>query len=215
MQRNTTILSVALLTVLGSYSAFCGDAYQNDFEKADAGKTAGDLEFLVIGDGDFKVVQDEKSKVLELAATPLETYGCLFGPTEVEDVEVQLSAFGTLNGRRFPVFGAGLSGVGGYIARVNPAKKMLELVKGEEVKASAPYAWKTATWTTVKLSVKKIKDGQWTVSAKAWERGQEEPKDALVKFDDAEKPLSGRASFWGIPYASTVIRFDDLAVRKL
>ncbi len=211
MQR----IAIILIVVLGHFAAVCGDLYQNDFEKADVGKAAGDLEFLVIGDGDFKVAQDEKSKVLELAATPLETYGCLFGPTEVENVEVQISAFSTLTGRRFPVFGAGLSGVGGYIVRVNPSKKMVELLKGEDVKASAPYAWKTGTWTTVKLNVKKIKDGQWTVSGKAWERGQEEPKDALVKFDDAEKPLSGRASIWGIPYASTVIRFDDLAVRKV
>lgn len=211
MQRVATFLIV----FLGHFAAVSGELYQNDFEKADVGKAAGDLEFLVIGDGDFKVAQDDKSKVLELAPTPLETYGCLFGPTEVEDVEVQISAFSTLAGRRFPVFGAGLSGVGGYILRVNPSKKMVELLKGEEVKASAPYTWKTGTWTVVRLSVKKIKDGQWSVSGKAWERGQEEPKEALVKFDDAEKPLSGRASIWGIPYASTVIRFDDLAVRKL
>lgn len=208
-------IATLLCFLMGSFAAFSGDAYQNDFEKADVGKAAGDLEFLVIGDGDFKVAQDEKSKVLELAPTPLETYGCLFGPTEVEDIEVQISAFSTLAGRRFPVFGTGLSGVGGYILRVNPSKKMLELLKGEEVKASAPYAWKTGTWTVVRLSVKKVKDGQWTVSGKAWERGGEEPKEALVKFDDAEKPLSGRASIWGIPYASTPIRFDDLAVRKI
>jgi hypothetical protein len=197
-------------------SAFAGDAtFQNDFEKAEVGKNASDLEFLVIGDGEFKVVQDEKNKVLELSPIPLETYGCLFGPVESENVEAQLRAFGTLTGRRFPVFGVGLSGVGGYILRVNPAKKAVELLKGEEVKASTPYTWKTATWTHIRLSVKKVKDGQWTISGKAWEQGQEEPKDWQVNFDDAEKPLSGRGSLWGIPYSGTHMRFDDLLIKKL
>lgn len=195
---------------------FAGETgFQQDFEKADLGKNASDLEFLVIGDAEFKVVQDEKSKVLELSPIPLETYGCLFGPVETENVDAQFRAFGTLTGRRFPVFGVGLSGVGGYILRVNPAKKAIELLKGEEVKASAPYTWKTATWTHVRLAVKKVKDGQWTISGKAWEQGQEEPKDWQVNFDDAEKPLSGRGSLWGIPYAGTPIRFDDLSVKKL
>jgi hypothetical protein len=202
--------------LLATFSALAGDAaFQNDFEKADVGKNASDLEFLVIGDGEFKVVQDEKSKVLELNPIPLETFGCLFGPTETENVEAQLRAFGTLTGRRFPVFGVGLSGVGGYILRVNPSKKQLELLKGEEVKANVPYAWKTGTWTIVKLSVQKVKDGQWAVNGKAWEQGSEEPKDWLVKFDETEKPLSGRGSLWGIPYAGTPIRFDDLSVKKL
>lgn len=207
--------ALSLLVPMLCLQLYAGDAYQNDFEKAEVGKSAGDLEFLVIGDGDFKVVAEEKGKALELAPTPLETYGCLFGPTEVEDVEVQITAHGTLSGRRFPVFGVGLSGVGGYLFRVNPSKKNLELLKGEDVKVAVPYAWKSGTWTNVRLSVKKVKDGQWTVTGKAWERGQEEPKDPQVKFDDSEKPLSGRASFWGIPYASTPIRFDDLSVRKL
>ena len=42
-------ISTLLIALLGSVAALGGDAYQNDFEKADVGKSAGDLEFLVIG----------------------------------------------------------------------------------------------------------------------------------------------------------------------
>jgi hypothetical protein len=206
----------AIIFSAACLSGICGEGpvFQQDFEKAEAGKDAGSLDFLVMGDGEFKVKQLEGNKVLELSPTPLETYGLLFGPTETEDITVQARAFGTSSGRRFPVFAVGLNGVGGFMLRVNPAKKQLELLKSEDVKASAPLVWASGTWTQMQFNVTKVKDGQWKVQGKAWEHGKEVPKDWQVTFEDTEKPLAGRATLWGIPYSAQAIQFDDLVVKK-
>ncbi|HYG75807.1 MAG TPA: hypothetical protein VEK08_12450 [Planctomycetota bacterium] len=213
--RLSGLLVLILVVICGFVRAGDAPVFSQDFEKADVDKDAGALEFLVLGDGDFKVKQDGANKVLELAPTPLETYGILFGPTETEDVAVRARAFGTSSGRRFPVFAVGVNGVGGYMLRLNPAKKAVEILKGEDVKGSAPYAWTTGTWSILSLSIRKVKDGAWTVEGKAWEQGKEEPKDALVKFEETEKPTPGRCGAWGIPYSASPIRFDDLLVQKL
>lgn len=212
--RTVQIFSALVLSACVGAIAADAPVYQNDFEKAEAGKDAGSLDFLVMGDGDFKVKQVDANKVLELAPTPLETYGLLFGPTEVEDISVQARAFGTSTGRRFPVFAVGLNGVGGFMLRVNPAKKQLEILKGEDVKASAPLAWTTGTWTQMLFNVSKVKDGQWKIQGKAWPHGKDAPAGWMVSFEDTEKPLAGRATLWGIPYATTPIQFDDLVVTK-
>jgi hypothetical protein len=54
----------------------------------------------------------------------------LFGPTETADVQVSARIHGTGKGRRYPTFGVGLSGVGGYRLQVSPAKKLVELYRG-------------------------------------------------------------------------------------
>jgi hypothetical protein len=45
------------------------------------------------------------------------------------------------------------------------------------------FAWKPDTWYTLKLSVEQS-GGKALLKAKAWERGQEEPKDWTVTFED-------------------------------
>ena len=99
--------------------------------------------------------------------------------------------------------------------RLNPAKKAIELIKGEEVKQSTPYTWATNTWTVLKLSITKVKEGEWSIQGKAWEQGKEEPKEAQVTFTETEKPTPGRCGAWGIPYSALPIRFDDLLVQKV
>jgi len=212
---STCVLGLALFLSASAVRAEDQVVYSNDFEKAEIDKEASTLDFLVLGDGEFKVKSIDNNKVLELTPTPLETYGLLFGPTEAEDVSVQGRFFGTSSGRRFPVFAVGLNGVGGYQLRVNPAKKALELIKGEDVKKSIPYTWTTNTWIVASLSLKKVKDGAWLLSGKVWEHGKEEPKEASLTFDETEKPTAGRSGAWGIPYSALPIRIDDLVVKKL
>jgi len=185
--------------------------YENSFEKADLGKVPDD--FLVL-DGQFAVKEEGGNKFLELPGAPLDSYGALFGPTETEDISVSARIFGTGKGRRHPTCGVGLNGQGtsAYRLQVSPAKKALELFKGEEVKASVPYEWQSGTWTRLRLQVRKLKEGKWKVEAKAWPEGGKEPAAWAVAFEEKERPVAGKASIWGSPYATTPIRFDDLAV---
>lgn len=185
--------------------------YENDFQKLAVGPAPE--EFLVL-EGDFTVKQDGDNKFLELPGAPLDTFGVLFGPTEKEGLAVAAHIFGTGKGRRFPTFAVGLSGGGGYKLQVSPAKKLVEIYRGDAVKTTVPFEWESGKWTLLKLQVEKLKSGAWKVSGKVWNAGQSEPANPTIVFEDKEEPLSGRASIWGSPYSGTPLRFDDLVVSR-
>ena len=206
-QQTRTATSAATATVIVGTSL-----YQNDFEKAEPGKVPE--EFLVL-EGAFGVKEEGGQKFLELAGAPLDTFGVLFGPTETNGLAISARIYGTGKGRRFPTFAVGLNGVGGYKLQVSPAKKSIELYKGEQVLASAPHVWDSDAWTVLRMQVRKVKDAEWTIEGKAWKEGALEPATWTVTATDKNEPIPGRASVWGAPYAGTAIRFDDLLVVKL
>jgi hypothetical protein len=186
--------------------------YQNNFQQEKLDQAPGNVMVL---SGEFTVKQEGDNKFLELPGAPLETFSTLFGPTENENIAASARIFGTAKGRRSPTFGIGLNGVSGYVLRVAPQKKELELVKDEQVLASATFEWKSGVWTHFRLQIRKVKDDEWKVEGKAWMEGSEEPKNWAIAFDLKEKPTPGRASIWGAPYTGTPIRFDDLMVMSV
>jgi hypothetical protein len=189
-----------------------GPLYENNFEKAAVGKVPDDLLIL---DGGFAVKEEGGNKVLELPGAPLDTYGVLFGPAEKADVAVTGRFHGTLKGRRFPAFAIGLNGVAGYKLRVSPGKKELELVKGDDIKASVPYTWTSGSWTLLRLQLRKVKEGEWRVEGRAWKQGDKEPAEWAISWTDTTEPSAGRPSVWGNPYAGTPIQFDDLVFTRV
>lgn len=183
--------------------------YTQDFEKAEVDKVP---DGMLVLDGGFAVKQAGAGKVLELPGDPLDTFGVLFGPTEKDGLCVQARILGTGKGRRYPVLAVGLSGVGGYKLQVSPAKKMLELYKGEEVKSSAPFDWQSGKWAQFKFQVRKVPAGGWEVVGKVWVDGTPEPAGWQIFYAETVEPSSGRPSIWGLPYSGTPIQFDDLVV---
>jgi len=204
---NKTI--VTTLTMILAGTAFAAEpVYQNDFEKIETGKVPED--FLVL-DGAFGVKEEAGNKFLELPGAPLDTYGVLFGPTESAGFSVSARIHGTGKGRRFPAFAVGLNGVGGVRLQVSPAKKMLELYRGDEVIASVTHAWESDSWTTLRLQLRK-KDGELIAEGKAWKHGMPETKGWNLTQKVAGDLPAGRASVWGNPFSGTPIRFDDFQV---
>jgi hypothetical protein len=185
--------------------------YTNGFDKADLEKVPEDMMVL---DGGFAVKEEGGNKFLELPGAPLETFGTLFGPTEASGLAVSARIQGTGKGRRFPTFAVGLNGVGGFKLQVAPAKKFVELVKGEEVVASTPFTWQSDSWTMLRLQCRKVKDGEFKVEGKAWKQGDAEPKDWQVSRAETAESPAGRPSVWGMPFAGTPIKFDDLVVTR-
>jgi hypothetical protein len=187
--------------------------YENDFEKAAAGAPPDGLLPL---DGDFKVREAEGNKVLELPGAPAENfYGALFGPATNSGVCVSARIFGAGARRRFPSFGVGLNGAGGYCLRVSPGKGVLEIYKGDEARTNTAMVWKTGTWTMLRLQVRPTGGPSWMVEGKAWEQGTAEPKNWMIAVEERTAPPTGRASLWGTPYAGTPIWFDDLKVSEI
>lgn len=216
MKTGKWLVIMAALTggMLGSAEVTKADdtklPYENNFEKAAVGSVPDD--FMVL-EGGFAVREEGGNKFLELPGAPLDTFGLLFGPTEKSDVAVTARIKGTKKGRRYPTFGVGLNGQGGYKLRVSPGKNALELYKGDEVATNAPYDWKPGEWTMLRLQV--VKSGAtWKVEGKAWVQGAAEPSAPMITFEEKEEPSGGRASIWGSPYATTPIQFDDLKVTQ-
>ena len=207
------ILAAAL--ILRAVAQDARPVYQNNFEKEALDKVPDD--FLVL-DGAFAVKEERGNKFLELPGAPIgEGSGLLFGPTEKQGLTVFARVQGTSKGRRFPAFAVGLNGQGAvaYRLQVSPAKKLLELYKGEEVVATVPHTWEPGSWTWLRLQVRKVKEGEWKVEGKTWKEGGAEPEGWLVSYSEKMEPVAGRASIWGTPYSTTPIRFDDLLLRPV
>ena len=212
LTRMKTILLCGLLGF--ACASFAEDAskpvYQNDFEKAEAGKVPEDL--MVLG-GEFTVKADGTNKVLELPGAPLDSFAAQFGPAEKDNVAVRARVFGTSKGRRAPTFGVGLGGVSGWKVQMSPGKKAVELLKDQDVKASVNFDWKSSEWTRLRLQIRKIKNGAWKIEGKAWQ-GESEPKEWMIAFDENEEPVEGKSSVLGSPFAGTPIWFDELRVER-
>ncbi len=186
--------------------------YENNFEKAEAGKLPD--EFMALA-GEFVVKRDGTNQFLELPGSPLDSFAVQFGPSESVDVAAGARIFSTAKGRRAPTFGVGLGGVAGFKLQVSPGKKALELLKDQEVKTSLAFDWRSGSWTLLRLQVRKVKAGGWKIEGKAWSQGSPEPKDWMVSCEETEEPVGGRASVLGSPFAGTPIWFDDLRVERV
>ena len=153
--------------------------------------------------------------MLELPGAPLDSFAVQFGPAETVNTATSARIVGTGQGRRMPTFGVGLGGAGGWRLQVSPGKKVLELFKDQELKASTAYDWQSGTWTRFRLQLRQVKDGAWRIEGKAWADGGAEPKDWTLAADETEQPITGRASVAGSPFSGTPIWFDDLKVERL
>lgn len=206
------ILTAVLLTLpCAARAADPTPIYENTFDAAAMDKVPEDM--LVL-DGGFAVKEEGGNKFLELPGAPLETFGVLFGPTEPSGLSVSARIHGAGKGRRFPTFAVGLNGVGGHRLQVSPAKKLLELYKGDDVLTNAPMTWTSGSWTMLRLQSRKVKDGEFRIEGKAWKHGEPEPKEWPISITESVETPAGRSSVWGNPYAGTPIRYDDLQVTK-
>ncbi|MBM3822386.1 MAG: hypothetical protein FJ404_05790 [Verrucomicrobia bacterium] len=206
-------LLATALALASAWHAFAlsKGVYQRDFTSTAVDQIPDD--FLVLN-GTFGVKEENGNRFLELPGAPLDTFGVLFGMTEKEGLQVSGRGLGTSKGRRFPTFGFGLNGAGGYRLQVSPAKKAIELFKGDHACASSPFDWQSGKWTHFKLQIRKQAEtpATWKVQGKVWTEGSEEPKAWSIAWEEKEEPIPGRASLWGSPFANTPIRFDDLRV---
>jgi len=172
-------------------------------------------EKFMILDGDFRIKKVESNTLLELSPTPLNTYGLLFGSTQMDNIVVSVRIRSESVKRRVPRFGIGVNGIRGYKLRGNPSRRVLELVQGEEVKKRSKYKWISGQWTWLRLQIRRVQDGRWMVEGKVWPDGQKEPTSWMISQVETEKPIPGRPSIWGTPYSSRPIQFDDLSIARI
>jgi hypothetical protein len=216
--RGVLTAPITTLATTACLSLFCGSLngadnvlYENNFEKEQIGKVPEN--FLVL-DGGFAVKEEAGNKVLELPGSPLDSYSVQFGPTESSNIVVSARINSTAKGRRFPTFGLGLNGIAGYRLQLSPAKKMLELYKGDSPKTNAPFDWNSGHWLIFKLQGWKASSGELIIEGKVWSPDSAEPSTWMISFSEKEEPVSGRPSVFGSPFAGTPIQFDDFRVER-
>jgi hypothetical protein len=206
----TKQLAVIILGTVQAVAAFGAEPlYQTRFEKTEVGQVPDDLLIL---DGQFAVREHEGKMVLELPGAPLESFGFLMGPAQKEGLTVFGRIQGTSRGRKSPAFAVSLNGASGYRLQVAPAKKSVEILKGDLPLVAAPFEWKSGVWTSLRLQVRKVEDGLWRVEGKVWLEGQPEPEDWSITWDEKQEPIVGRPGAWGSPFSGTPIWYDNLVV---
>jgi hypothetical protein len=213
MNNRSIFIIAAIVAVSGSAQTPADKVlFKSDFESASADSVPEELMVLA---GQFSVKEAGGNKALELPGTPLEDFGALFGPAESGGVAVRARVRSESTKRLAPRFGVGLSGVAGYRLLVSTGQNVLQLLKDQQVVASAPFEWKPGTWTSLHLQARKISEGLWIIEGRAWADGTPEPKDWSISVEVSEAPPVGKASIWGAPYSGKPIVFDDLSVISL
>ena len=184
---------------------------REDFEKAEVGPVPASL---MIIDGGWVVAEAETGgKVLELQSEPVVDGVVLVGPSMKEAAVVSAKIKAGKSRRAHPRMGVGLYGVSGVKCRLVPARKILELVNGEEeVVGEVAFAeWKEDVWWQFELRVSAA-GGGWVADARVWPAGDDRPAAPLLSQPLANGPGTGRASVLGTPFANKPVYFDDVVV---
>ncbi len=186
--------------------------FKSDFESTTVDSVPEELMILT---GEFSVKDIGGNKALELPGDPLEDFGVLFGPTEFDGIAVKARVRSESSRRLAPRFGVGLNGIAGYRLLVAPGQNRVQVLKDQQEVASAPFEWKSGTWTALHLQIRKVSDGKWMIEGRAWPEGTPEPEDWSISLEVSEALPTGKASIWGAPYSGKPILFDDLSVISL
>ncbi len=203
-----TILLFALLSV----AAEAGESTLLKFNAEDWSEGAPPKEVFVV-DGTIEVTTREGNKVLTVQPDPITDASAQLGVSAAGEAVIQARVLGTKRGRSSPKFGVAVHGMSGHRLLLNAPKRQLELVKNDEVLASAPFTWTSGAWVWLKLEAKRGEGEAWQITGKAWAADANEPAEAQLKHADQGLKGQGKASVWGTPYSEQPIHFDDIEIR--
>lgn len=185
--RLTLLTAIVGLTL----SAGAQEVVSLDLAAAAVGPVSKELVFVV--EGVWEVADKDGVKSLKILAEPIADANAQVGMAAKGDAAILTRVFATKQARSYPRIGVSLHGMSGYRLMVNAAKKQIELVKSDEVVATAPFVWTSDSWVNLKLEAKREgAEGPWMVKASAWAEGAE-PEVPLISHKD-ESGMKGTES---------------------
>lgn len=202
----------ALLFALLSSLAQAGESTSLKITAEDWAEGAPPKDVFVV-DGTIQVTSQEGNKVLTVQPDPITDASAQLGVSAAGEASIQARILGTKRGRSSPKFGVAVHGMSGHRLLLNAPKRQLELVKNDEVLASAPFAWTSGAWVWLKLEAKRGEGEAWQITGKAWAADATEPAEASIKHADQGLKGQGKVSVWGTPYSEQPIHFDDIEIR--
>ena len=180
--------------------------YSPDFAAVPEGDPPGEI-FVV--DGVVRIASHEGKKMLSITGEKPEVdSGVVLGPSAAGSAKITARIFASKAGRTQPKFGIGVHGQTGFRLLVFPAKKELQLVKNDEVIASTPYDWKSASWITLQLEARRTSADQWLVTGAIWSDGVQPPEKPQISHRASALSTHGQCSLWGLPLSGTPVYFD-------
>ncbi|MCB1208374.1 MAG: hypothetical protein KDK97_03550 [Verrucomicrobiales bacterium] len=209
MKRNWILILAALAPVSGLHAEPQNFAF--DCEAWQAGEPPKEDVYVV--EGKFAVTAVSGNKVLQIDPAELVDATAQLAVSGAGPATVHAKIFASKAGRSYPRFGVGVHGMSGHRLMMNPARKVVELMKGDEVITSAPIAWTSDAWVNLKLEATKGEGDTWKIAGKVWAADAMEPAEPTVTADDAKLKGQGKVSIWGAPYSGTPILFDELKVQ--
>ena len=205
------LAALALATSCRTTNTMTSVLYQQDWQGLAVGAALPD-DVLVLG-GSFSIVAEGATHLLALGPEQLDDFGLLVGPDVAGGVEIEAAIRADGQKRLVPRFGVGLNGVGGYRLLVTPAAAAVQLLKGDDVVASAPFAWTPNGWLRVRLRAQAAERGGLRLSGWVWPADGAAPAAPLLLHADATPPPAGRPALYGAPYAGKPIFFGPVSVR--
>lgn len=205
--KRTALLFALLFTV-----AQAGESTSLKITAEDWAEGAPPKDVFVV-DGTIQVTSQDGNKVLTVQPDPITDASAQLGVSAAGEASIQAKVLGTKRGRSSPKFGVAVHGMSGHRLLLNAPKRQLELVKNDEVLATAPFTWASGAWVWLKLEAKRGEGEAWQITGKAWAADAIEPAEASIKHADQGLKGQGKVSLWGTPYSEQPIHFDDIEIR--
>lgn len=163
-------------------------------------------------DGKVSIAEKDGGKAIMIdPGTELVEASAQIGESAAGNALIQARVFASKKGRSSPRFGISVHGMNGPRLYVNPAKKQIELVRGDQLLASAPFVWVSDSWLNLRLEVTKGEGDKWAARAYVWPQNGQKPTDSL-KHEVTGLKGQGKCTLWATPYSNTPIYFDDLHI---
>ncbi|MFO1481935.1 MAG: hypothetical protein U1F71_01100 [Verrucomicrobiaceae bacterium] len=167
---------------------------------------------VFVVDGTIKIAARDGNKAIVVDPAPITDASAQLGVSASGSASIEARVLAIKRGRSTPRFGVSVHGLSGYRLLVNPAKKSLDLVKGDQTIASVPHTWTSEQWLKLKLEAKKGDGDAWSITGKAWPADAAEPAEPLIKHEDKGLKGQGKCAIWATPFSGEPVFFDDIHI---
>lgn len=167
---------------------------------------------VFVVDGTIKIAAHEGNKAIVIDPNPITDASAQLGSSAAGSASIEARVLATKRGRSTPRFGVSVHGLSGHRLLVNPAKKVIELVKNDQTLATVPHTWTSGAWLKLKLEAKKGAGEAWIITGKVWPADAAEPAEPLIKHEDKALKGQGKCAIWATPFSGEPVFFDDIKI---
>lgn len=167
---------------------------------------------VFVVDGTIKIAAHEGNKAIVIDPNPITDASAQLGASAAGSASIEGKILATKRGRSTPRFGVSVHGLSGHRLLVNPAKKVIELVKNDQTLATVPHTWTSGAWLKLKLEAKKGAGEAWIITGKVWPADAAEPAEPLIKHEDKALKGQGKCAIWATPFSGEPVFFDDIKI---